>query len=197
MSEHVGSESREKDPLSPTTKALLALIQGLLPTMTAIIGGLWIVFTYLDHQQDAQNAAASRAKQEASTRRIEAQRPFLEKQLSLYFETAQVTGRLVTLSPDDEKEWQRIESRFWSLYWSELSLVEDKIVEEAMVKFGARLNDYTSDRKKTNEHNQPFNDAEKKRPLYQAAFELAHAIRASIETGWSGRDQVPPTGQSR
>jgi hypothetical protein len=52
-------------------------------------------------------------------------------------------------------------------------------------------------RKSRFQQNQPFNDSEKKRPLYQAAFELAHAIRASIETGWSGRDQVPPKGQLR
>jgi hypothetical protein len=34
--------------LSPLTTAILALIQGLLPAMTAIIGGLWVAFTYLD-----------------------------------------------------------------------------------------------------------------------------------------------------
>jgi hypothetical protein len=39
--------ARPQQMLSPLTTAILALIQGLLPAMTAIIGGLWVAFTYL------------------------------------------------------------------------------------------------------------------------------------------------------
>jgi hypothetical protein len=51
-----------KTDLSPTVKAILALTQGLLPAMTAIVGGLWIVFTYVkaqdqQHQQQVENTA--------------------------------------------------------------------------------------------------------------------------------------------
>jgi hypothetical protein len=58
--------------LSPRVEATLALIQGLLPAMTAILGGLWVVSTYLD-QQKASN----------TTRLLEAQKPVYEKQLTL------------------------------------------------------------------------------------------------------------------
>jgi hypothetical protein len=130
----------EKDPLSPWAKAILALIQALLPAMTAIIGGIWVAFTYIGHQHEIQSDAAEREKQQGETRLVEAQRPFLEKQLSLYFEAAQVAGKLSVFTPDD-KEWSEAERRFWMLYWSELSMVESKDVEEAMVKFSKHLYD--------------------------------------------------------
>jgi len=37
---------RERPPLSPITTAILAHVQGFLPALTAIIGGLWVAFTY-------------------------------------------------------------------------------------------------------------------------------------------------------
>jgi hypothetical protein len=178
-------EVREKDPLSPITKAILTLIAGLLPAMTAILGGLWIVVTYLDHQKEVQADAKSRDKLAADTRRVESQRPFLEKQLALYFETAQIAGRLIALTPDDNI-WGVVEQRFWTLYWSELSMVEDEGVEKAMVDFSKKLFDYTAVRKMMKEHNQPFDEMEHKRALSGASLELAHAIRKSIESGWSG-----------
>jgi len=188
MSKVATDKGHEKDPLSPMTKAVLALIQGLLPAMTAIIGGIWIVITYLAQQHDTQITTATRAQHEADTRRVEAQRPFLEKQLALYFEAAQVAGRLVAMTPDERNEWESIEKRFRALYWSELSMVEDKNVEEAMVTFSRHLYDYTSNRKILKEFGQPLNEIDKKRALSGASLELAHAIRKSIESAWAGRN---------
>jgi len=171
-------------PLSPWAKAALGLTQSLLAPMTAIIGGLWVVLTYVDGQHESR-------RKENETRRLEAQRPFLEKQLALYFETAQVTGKLIVLTPDD-KNWPETEKRFWALYWSELSMVEDSGVEEAMVKFSRQLIDYTTVRKSQKDHNQAIDDMQLKGNLEGAALDLAHAIRASIETRWSGRSQLEP-----
>jgi hypothetical protein len=182
----------ERDPLSPWTKAILALIQGLLPAMTAIIGGLWVAYTYLAHQREAQKEEIERAARENVTQLVQAQSPFLRKQLDLYFETAQVAGRLVVLTPDD-KEWAGTEQRFWALYWSELSMVEDRRVDEAMVTFSKGLNDYTAARKTTKERNQPFDEVSGKQPLNAASLELAHAIRKSIESAW--RSGIPSTAE--
>ncbi len=157
--------------------------------MTAIVGGLWIAFTYLDHQREAQKEEIERAKHENATQLVQAQSPFLRKQLDLYFETAQVAGKLVVYTPDD-KEWAETEQRFWALYWSELSMVEDRRVEEAMVTLSKRLYDYTASRKMTKEHNQSFDDTKGKQPLSNASLELAHAIRKSIESAWRGAPYV-------
>jgi hypothetical protein len=53
--------------------------------MTAILGGLWVVFVYLQNQHETAAAADKQATEQSITRRLEAQRPFLEKQLALYF----------------------------------------------------------------------------------------------------------------
>jgi hypothetical protein len=67
-----------------------------LPVLTIVGGALWALYTYLDHQSEVQREATRQANKEAITRRLEAQKPFLEKQLALYFEAAQIAGKLVT-----------------------------------------------------------------------------------------------------
>jgi hypothetical protein len=72
------------------------------------------------------------------------------------------------------------------LYWSELAMVEDGGVESAMVQFGNRLKDYKARRKTLKDHNQPIDEFVEKRPMDDASLDIAHAIRHSIETGWTG-----------
>src|SRR5436190_19274130 len=96
-----------------------------LPVWTAILGGLWAAGTYIVQQ----DRIASRESQVAL---VEAQKPFLEKQQALYFETAKVTGSLGH-TPPTSPAWQALEDRFYSLYWGELSLVESKPVEARMI----------------------------------------------------------------
>lgn len=99
------------------------------------------------------------------TRRIEATKPFLERQLKLYTE---VTVAAATLSiSDDPNEIEHSRKRFWSLYWGELALVEDKEVEAAMVKFGEAIEAGTSGIK-----------------LQQYSLQLAHACRDSLARSW-------------
>ena len=172
--------------LSPRAAAILALVQGLLPAMTAIVGGLWVLFTYLGQQDIAQanavaaeKAAAARAATDASLRKVELQRPFLDKQLALYFEAAQVVGALIAMTPADP-EWAPREKRFWALYWSELAMVEDPGVEGAMKKFGDNLVAF----KNAHEDNKPTEEA--LRRLSLSSLDVAHAIRDSIARRWSG-----------
>jgi hypothetical protein len=84
MSDAPQSDSPEKEPLSPKTKAILALIQGLLPAMTAIVGGLWVAITYLEQQKEARAQQEIQAQRDNKTRLLEARKPFLDKQLALY-----------------------------------------------------------------------------------------------------------------
>jgi hypothetical protein len=128
--------------------------------------------------KELERQQAIQAERDAVTRRIEAQKPFLQKQLELYFEIAQIVGKLVTLKPGSTG-WDDLERRYWALYWSELSMVEHRIVEEAMITFGAKLSDYKSG---------PDNH-DKIQALNRAAYQLAHAIRAGIENAWSGNPQ--------
>src|SRR6266550_849493 len=140
---------------------LLDVVQNWLPVLTVVVGALWGLWTYIESQKAAEELRLTQAKtfeeqrqaqqkeadaqqrlqvaREANTRRVEAQKPFLTKQLELYFETANVVGKLVTLAPaptdQSSKEYEEALRRFYALYWSELSMVEHKNVESAMVVF--------------------------------------------------------------
>jgi hypothetical protein len=148
--------------------ALLEILKGWLPVLTAVIGGLWGLITYLDNQRRT-------AEKESQTLLIQAQQPFLQKQLSLYFETSTIVGKLVTEDPHSES-WKASDGRFWALYWSELAMVETRELEAAMKNFGDILRIY-----------ERSPDAGTKERLESAALAVAHAIRASVERGWGVR----------
>lgn len=155
----------------------LPILTMTLPIMAAIVGGLWTVHVYMENQAAALARAEKEAVQQRDLREFEAQRPFLEKQLKLYFETAQLVGTLVTAAPNESTKWSDWETRFWQLYWSELSMVESRNVESAMRRLGGVLSRYTSDP-------QP----EVRQVLQVCAYELAHEIRDSIAERWRVAD---------
>jgi hypothetical protein len=168
----------DRDPLSPWTRAILALVQGLLPAMTAIIGGLWISFTYLEQQRQAQADANDRAKREAKAQFVQARLPFLEKQLALYFEAAQVAGKL-SVYTTNENDWSDAERHFWLLYFGEVSMVEDGQVLDAMNTFAIRLREYTDAVRRNVGDPEPKKDS-----VRSAASDLTQAIHKSIVDAW-------------
>ena len=105
---------------------------------------------------------------DARTRRIETQKPHLERQLKLYTEACQAAVCLATSTNAEHKA--AAEKRFWELYWGELCMVENRGVERAMKAFGDTL-------KRKAEQND----------LQSASYELAHALRRSLEGSWGFR----------
>ena len=94
-------------------------------------------------------------------------------------------GKLVTTTVTDP-EWVKVERRFWALYWSELSMVEHKIVECVMKNFGDQLQLYKDMRR---------DDPGRARALATLngrAYDVAHAIRDGIESAW-GQEGARPT----
>ena len=171
--------------MSRTTPSLLRLAERLLPVLVAVGGALWALFLYFGHQTEIARQERIEAEKQSRTRLIEAQKPFLTKQLELYFETAQVVGKLVTTAETDP-EWVNLERRFWALYCSELSMVEHKVVECAMKNFGDQLALYTSMRRDNPERTQA------QATLNDLAYEVAHAIREGIESAWGQEASRPP-----
>ncbi|MFT7772054.1 hypothetical protein [Roseateles sp.] len=107
------------------------------------------------------------------TRRIEATKPFLERQLKLYTEATQAAATLATSKVDSELELAG--KKFWSLYWGELALVEDRQVEAAMVQFGRVLQSGGAGQE-----------------LALASLQLAHACRESLAESWGVRQWQGP-----
>lgn len=110
------------------------------------------------------------------TRRIEATKPFLERQLKLYTEATQAAATLATSEKTDDLD--AAGKKFWSLYWGELALVEDEKVEAAMVQFGRSL------------------DAGRVgQQLQQNSLDLAHACRDSLAESWGVKQWRNPHAQ--
>jgi hypothetical protein len=130
-----------------------------------VVAFSWGVFQFVASQ-----------KEQAETRRIEATKPFLERQLRLYTEATQAAATLATSKETDELDEAR--KKFWSLYWGELALVEDKRVEAAMVRFGRALESGDVDQQ-----------------LQQRSLELAHACRDSLAESWGVRQWRNPRMQ--
>lgn len=145
--------------------------------VAALLIGIAVPFyqyvnTLKKEQQEREDKRASEIAQrsrevEAALR--EARKPFLERQQALYFEAASAASKLVTSDEGAEREAAR--KRFYHLFWGELSVVEDELVEGAMVRFKETLERY--------ERGQVD-----KRELEQMSLSLAHSCRDSLARGW-------------
>lgn len=156
----------------------------ILPVLVALAGGIWAVITYIDKQSVARLEEARIAEQEAQTRLLEAQQPFLERQLDLYFETSEVLGRLAMADPGSDV-FSTAEDRFWALYWSELSLVESHGVEAAMVRAGQTLPPYSGARR-----GDPSFDCLQSN-FQSSVYYVAHALRDAITERWGTGRSAP------
>src|SRR5262249_43441625 len=152
---------------------VLKVIGWSLPLAAAVATAIWTVVVFVSEAiQNGEKARDDRQKQ-ISAQLLEAQKPFLQKQLELYFYTLEVVGRLVTM-PSDSEEWKINNMRFWQLYWTELAMVETEEVEQAMRNFGHQLK-----RIDFGGSNSPSGAAG--RPIDSCAYELSRAIKQSIQ----------------
>jgi hypothetical protein len=108
--------------------------------------------------------------------------PFLKEQLRLVFEASETVSTLANST--DEKIWQEARTKFWTLYWGPLGIVEDRDVASAMVEAGRLV---------------PGTDKPGAPPLPLAALrqpslKLSHAARDLILESW-GVDLPPLEGQ--
>ena len=126
---------------------------------------LWAIWTYGDTRRREIEQREQADQRTAETRRVEATKPFLERQLKLYTEATQVAAKIAT-SQDESAVGEAIK-RFWQLYWGELALVENGAVEGAMKAFGDGLR------------------AELTRDQMEHSLALAHACRDSLAVSWA------------
>jgi hypothetical protein len=106
----------------------------LLSPLLAVAAFFWGIYTYRDTAQQQLAREEAEAQRTAETRRIEATRPYLDKQLALYTEATKVTATIATSA--DSEEIEKATKRFRELYGGELALVERSDVARAMIAFG-------------------------------------------------------------
>ena len=131
----------------------------------AIASFVWGVFVWKEKSEADRDLQRIETERLAQSRRIEATKPFLERQLKLYTEATEVAAVIATSS--DEAQKSDALERFWQLYWGELALVENKEVEQAMVALGEAI------KAKAN-----------RGALEQASLRLARACRRSLDNSW-------------
>jgi hypothetical protein len=122
----------------------------------------WGVVQYIRGERQKREQLRAERKREAIQRRIEASRPFLEKQLEFYLD-ATLVAAIIAVSKDDAAVAAATE-RFNELFWGKLALVEDKGVEQGMIAFKEAV--------------------EKGGDREQASLDLAHACRNSLAKSW-------------
>lgn len=145
----------------------------------AIASFLWGVWVWKDKSKKELAQQRVEAQRFADNRRIEATKPFLERQLRLYTEASEVAA-CIAAGPNviiDHTEIQTAKKRFWQLYYGELALVENVEVEEAMVQLGEAISG-------------GIDQSE----LRKASLNLAVACRRSLATSWGIQAWENPDG---
>jgi hypothetical protein len=149
--------------------------------LTIAFGIIWPLYQYTTTLEKEREDRSARRTQEEDQKRKEveaalreARKPFLEQQQVLYFEATTVAAKLSTLNDGPEREAAR--KKFYQLYWGGLSVVEDKLVEGAMVTFKRALESYEIARVN--------NKQASRSELEQRSLDLAHSCRDSLARGW-------------
>ena len=150
----------------------------ILGLMGAIISFVWGVYQWRDQSSKELKHREAEADRLATTRKIEATKPFLDRQLKLYAEASQVAAIIATTS--NREELTKATKRFWELYWGELALVENNAVEQAMIELGKGLKNNLS-----------------QSDLQQLSLHLVHACRQSLDRSWGIHAWTSPDEASR
>ncbi|MDB5704616.1 MAG: hypothetical protein JWN66_1732 [Sphingomonas bacterium] len=137
----------------------------VVPMVIAALGFVWGVYQYFQGQKARSEQVRLDQDREAVQRRIEARRPFLERQLALYTEATHAAATIATSTNAAAVASAR--TRFDELYWGELALVEDSTVEQAMMAYRSGL-EREADRAE----------------LQQLSLGLAVACRDSLAVSW-------------
>lgn len=145
----------------------------VLTVLGAISSFLWGVYQWREKTSQELEARTQENTRLIETRRIEATKPFLERQLTLYAEATKVAAQVATQG--DTESGKKALVRFWELYWGELALVENRSVEAAMVRMRNAL--------RTNASTEE---------LEQASLAVAHACRNSLDRSWGIRAWSSP-----
>ena len=145
----------------------------IVTVLGAIATFLWGVYQWREKSSQELQARVRESEHLVETRRIEATKPFLERQLALYAEATKIAAQVATQGNSDSGK--KALSRFWELYWGELALVENRSVEAAMKRMGIAL-----------KGNAPTAELE------QTSLAVAHACRESLDKSWGIRAWSSP-----
>lgn len=152
---------------------IIAKYIGLLVLVVGLALPLWQYVVTLEKERNERDEKRkieeTQRNREIEAALREARKPFLERQQTLYFEAASTASKLAILPKGAERD--AAYKRFYHLYWGELSVVEDELVESSMVRFKETLELYETGQVDKSE-------------LERASLNLARSCRSSLARGW-------------
>lgn len=142
--------------MQPETSDFLKTAGNFISTISIVVG---IVLSVM-------NFRIAKEK-EVESRKIEAARPFLELRQKLYLDALNNASILASKELHTEEEVTKARKRFSELYWGELSLIEEKSIEQMMMAVASaeHLNDSVT-------------------ATQGAVYSLAHKMRESLVKSW-------------
>ena len=169
-------------PEESKTQSHLATVTSMVQVLSVVAGVVISVAAFFA----AQAKESDQRKAEAETRRLELQkrehderiqneqaareslRPFLELRQQRYLDAIRAAAVLIASEAHKPDEVKAAHKRFFELYWGELSMVEDKNVETAMIALAKVIDQ----------------EAIKGNDAQLASLNLAHALRDSLIRSW-------------
>jgi hypothetical protein len=152
---------------------LITVVAAIWTALTAIASSYWSVRQFQASSEEFQTRLAFDREVQDKTRRIESQKPFLEKRLEIYLEVIKVSSRLTEWDlPIDSAAWKDNAKRFWQMRWGELEMVGDPGIRNAARLVGEQITRAAA------------NPLEDRHPLRWAVECLADELRYSIEHTW-------------
>jgi hypothetical protein len=130
-----GSNNKTK-----STFAFLSDIQPILSVITLVVGSLWGLYTYIDHQKSEALLAREQSDKEINLRIFELRKSLYEREDTTNFEIGDVVGKLLVFEISSPV-WGTAYQRYWEIYWGIFGMADNKL-GSAMKEFGDVLNRY-------------------------------------------------------
>jgi hypothetical protein len=138
------------------------LALGIIPLLAAVLTGYCGVQQYRE------------------TREEQFRQRFWEEQLRIYARALDATSTIASAASLEEANEAR--QQFWRLYWGEMSLLESKSVERAMIAFGDLLRMCEA-----------AGRCDQAQDLRAVSYHLAHCARESLIETWNPAGLSGPT----
>jgi hypothetical protein len=147
------TEDNDEKKMQGRFKPIISIVK-----LAAVVVGVVVSVRSFNETRDADAAA----------RDMETKKAFLELRQKTYLEAVQVAALLSTPDGRTKEELSKAKQRFAELYVAELSLVESRSVEGAMIDLAGDVDPELRDPTKAQ----------------TAAIRLAHALRDSLVESW-------------
>lgn len=146
-----------------------------------VLAGIIVTIVHFNKSQSNQLKALEKQIQSQQKENKEMhlnnfQNSFWQQQLKFYIEASSHAAKLTQYELNSEA-YLEVRNRFYTLFWGPMSIVEDKLVKEAMEDYSSYLQIYEDTKSEEDLHR-----------LQQKSYQLAKTCRESSIKRWELKD---------